>query len=84
MYDPLTPIIANEIQSEFLKRAENERLHKLVKAAEPGLWVNLTLWLGRTLVAIGMKLQRRYGPVELAGDEAIHSPSVVGLQNGVP
>jgi len=62
MFDPLTPIIAEQNRDKLLEQARKKRSLVAVRKARPPLKERLCVGIGGFLVSSGLRLQAPYQP----------------------
>jgi hypothetical protein len=61
-------LVAREHYKDLLREAEQERLARQAMAggeSDPHLYCRMLAWLGRRLVNWGLRLQKRYGALDV-------------------
>ena len=62
MYNPLTPIIAEQHRDRLLDAAQERRTLLAAMATRPSIKERFCVRLGALLIATGLKLQEAYNP----------------------
>jgi hypothetical protein len=71
MFNPLTPIIAEQHRDNLLERARKRRSLAAVRKSSPSLKERLCVGIGGFLISSGLRLQAPYQPALPARPETL-------------